>query len=103
MVLAVVTTPKVAGVCTPTDGVFQFTITLLLGVDRFMSQMRSMTNLIGNGVATIVVSKWEREFDEDRATRLLNGWPDNGERYRREIADHADSRPTHDGADLRGR
>jgi aerobic C4-dicarboxylate transport protein len=50
-------------------------ITLLLGVDRFMSQMRSLTNLIGNGVATIVVAKWERELDEDRATRILNGAP----------------------------
>jgi len=48
-------------------------ITLLLGVDRFMSQMRSLTNLIGNGVATIVVAKWEREFDEDKAARSLNG------------------------------
>ena len=38
-------------------------ITLLLGIDRFMSQIRSMTNLIGNGVATIVVAKWENEFD----------------------------------------
>src|SRR6202035_401863 len=50
-------------------------ITLLLGVDRFMSQMRSLTNLIGNGVATIVVAKWEREIDEDLATRVLNGGP----------------------------
>ena len=50
-------------------------ITLLLGVDRFMSQMRSLTNLIGNGVATIVVAKWERELDEDRVTRILNGAP----------------------------
>jgi aerobic C4-dicarboxylate transport protein len=48
-------------------------IALLLGVDRFMSQMRSLTNLIGNGVATIVVAKWERELDVERATRLLNG------------------------------
>jgi aerobic C4-dicarboxylate transport protein len=48
-------------------------ITLLLGVDRFMSQMRSLTNLIGNGVATIVVAKWEREFDEDRGAFVLNG------------------------------
>jgi aerobic C4-dicarboxylate transport protein len=47
-------------------------ITLLLDVDRFMSQMRSLTNLIGHGVATIVVAKWEREFDEDRAGLLLN-------------------------------
>jgi len=48
-------------------------ITLLLGVDRFMSEMRSVTNLIGNGVATIVVAKWENEFDAERAARVLNG------------------------------
>jgi aerobic C4-dicarboxylate transport protein len=48
-------------------------IALLLGVDRFMSEMRSITNLIGNGVATIVVSKWEKEFDEARAESVLNG------------------------------
>jgi aerobic C4-dicarboxylate transport protein len=48
-------------------------IALLLGVDRFMSEMRSITNLIGNGVATVVVSKWENEFDAERAQRVLNG------------------------------
>lgn len=48
-------------------------IALLLGVDRFMSEMRSITNLIGNGVATIVVSKWENAFDAKRAERVLNG------------------------------
>jgi aerobic C4-dicarboxylate transport protein len=47
-------------------------IALLLGVDRFMSEMRSITNLIGNGVATVVVSKWENEFDAERARRVLN-------------------------------
>lgn len=46
---------------------------MILGVDRFMSEMRSITNLIGNGVATIVVSKWEGEFDAERARRILNG------------------------------
>jgi len=48
-------------------------ITLLLGVDRFMSQMRSLTNLIGNGVATIVIAKWENEFDGTRSTNVLAG------------------------------
>ncbi len=48
-------------------------LTLLLGVDRFMSEMRALTNLVGNGVATIVVAKWERELDEDRMMRVLNG------------------------------
>ncbi len=48
-------------------------IALLLGVDRFMSQMRSLTNLAGNGVAAIVVARWEREFDPIQADRVLNG------------------------------
>jgi aerobic C4-dicarboxylate transport protein len=54
-------------------------ITLLLGVDRFMSEMRSLTNLVGNGVATIVVAKWEGEFDTARARRILNNetWVDD--------------------------
>jgi aerobic C4-dicarboxylate transport protein len=48
-------------------------ITLLLGVDRFMSEMRALTNLVGNGVATIVVAIWEGEFDREQANRVLNG------------------------------
>jgi aerobic C4-dicarboxylate transport protein len=48
-------------------------ITLLLGVDRFMSEMRSFTNLIGNGVATIVVARLEGEFDAERAQLVLSG------------------------------
>jgi aerobic C4-dicarboxylate transport protein len=47
-------------------------ITLLLGVDRFMSEMRSLTNLIGNGVATIVIAKWEGQFDSERARYVLS-------------------------------
>jgi aerobic C4-dicarboxylate transport protein len=50
-------------------------LTLLLGVDRFMSEMRALTNLVGNGVATIVVAKWENEFDAERARKVLNGEP----------------------------
>ncbi len=48
-------------------------IALILGVDRFMSEMRSITNLIGNGVATVVVSKWEGEFDAVRAGKVFSG------------------------------
>ncbi len=48
-------------------------LTLLLGVDRFMSEMRALTNLVGNGVATIVVAKWENEFDAERARSVLDG------------------------------
>lgn len=47
-------------------------ITLLLGVDRFMSEMRALTNLVGNGVATIVVSRWEGQFDVARARYVLS-------------------------------
>jgi Na+/H+-dicarboxylate symporter len=38
-----------------------------------MSEMRSITNIIGNGVATIVISRWEGEFDGERARAVLSG------------------------------
>jgi aerobic C4-dicarboxylate transport protein len=41
-------------------------LAILLGVDRFMSEARAITNLIGNGVATIVIAKSEKEFDEEK-------------------------------------
>src|SRR5947207_4422712 len=47
-------------------------IALILGVDRFMSEARALTNLIGNGVATVVVSKWEGALDRDRMRQVLN-------------------------------
>ena len=40
-------------------------LALILGIDRFMSEARSLTNFIGNGVATIVVAAWEQELDRD--------------------------------------
>ncbi|GAU82465.1 dicarboxylate/amino acid:cation symporter [Bosea sp. BIWAKO-01] len=46
-------------------------IALILGIDRFMSEARALTNLIGNGVATIVVAKWENSLDERRMQRIL--------------------------------
>ena len=46
-------------------------LTLLLGVDRFMSEARSITNFIGNAVATLIVSKWEGALDEPRAQAIL--------------------------------
>jgi aerobic C4-dicarboxylate transport protein len=36
-------------------------LALLVGIDRFMSECRALTNIIGNGVATVVISRWERE------------------------------------------
>ena len=48
-------------------------LTLLLGVDRFMSEARALTNIVGNAVATIVVSRWEGELDVDHAKGVLDG------------------------------
>ena len=45
---------------------------LLLGVDRFINEARAVTNIIGNGIATITVARWEKAFDEQRATAILN-------------------------------
>jgi aerobic C4-dicarboxylate transport protein len=39
-------------------------LAILLGIDKFMSECRALTNLIGNGVATIVISRWEGELDK---------------------------------------
>jgi aerobic C4-dicarboxylate transport protein len=47
-------------------------IALILGVDRFMSEARALTNLVGNGVATVVVSKWEGALDVARMNRHLD-------------------------------
>jgi aerobic C4-dicarboxylate transport protein len=51
-------------------------IALILGIDRFMSEARALTNLIGNGVATVVVSKWENALDETRMHQVLNNETD---------------------------
>lgn len=59
--LAVVPTIPVAG------------LALILGIDRFMSEARAITNFIGNGVATIVVSRWEGELDKAKMSEALNG------------------------------
>ena len=48
-------------------------LALILGVDRFMSEARSLTNFIGNGVAAVVVSRWENELDLEVLRRELNG------------------------------
>lgn len=48
-------------------------LALLIGVDRFMSEARAIVNLIGNGVATIVVSKSEKEFDQSKYDEVIHG------------------------------
>ncbi len=46
-------------------------IALILGIDRFMSECRALTNFIGNAVATVVVSRWENGIDEQRFSTIL--------------------------------
>jgi aerobic C4-dicarboxylate transport protein len=41
-------------------------LAILLGIDKFMSECRALTNLVGNGVATVVISRWEGELDADK-------------------------------------
>jgi aerobic C4-dicarboxylate transport protein len=48
-------------------------LALILGIDRFMSEARALTNLVGNGVATLVVAKWCNELDENRMRSVLAG------------------------------
>jgi aerobic C4-dicarboxylate transport protein len=57
--LSVVPTVPVAG------------MTLILGVDRFMSECRALTNFIGNAVATVVVSRWQNALDTERLAQVL--------------------------------
>ena len=47
-------------------------LALILGIDRFMSEARSLTNFIGNGVAAIVVSHWEKELDRKKLNQELS-------------------------------
>ena len=44
---------------------------LILGIDRFMSMFRALVNMIGNGVATVVIARWEKELDRERLRRSL--------------------------------
>ena len=48
-------------------------LALILGIDRFMSEARSLTNFVGNGVATLVVSHWEKELDHAVLEKELKG------------------------------
>jgi len=54
-------------------------LALLVGIDKFMSECRALTNVIGNGVATIVVSRWEKELDHVKFRRVMAHPLENGE------------------------
>jgi len=46
-------------------------LAILLGIDKFMSECRALTNLVGNGVATVVISRWEGELDKDHLHKVM--------------------------------
>ncbi len=48
-------------------------VSLIVGIDRFMSEARALTNFSGNAVATLLIGKWVGEYDRDRAELVLNG------------------------------
>ncbi len=48
-------------------------MTLILGVDKFMSECRALTNLVGNAVATVVVARWEKQLDSQQLQDALDG------------------------------
>ena len=48
---------------------------IILGVDRFLSECRALTNFIGNAVATVVVSRWEGALDRGKLKTALDGRP----------------------------
>jgi len=46
-------------------------LAILLGIDKFMSECRALTNLVGNGVAAVVISRWESELDVERLNKVM--------------------------------
>jgi aerobic C4-dicarboxylate transport protein len=48
-------------------------LALLIGIDRFMSEARAITNLIGNALAAVVVARWDNGLNVQQMTRVLNG------------------------------
>jgi aerobic C4-dicarboxylate transport protein len=58
-------------------------LAILVGIDKFMSECRALTNLIGNGVATVVISRWEGELDADKLHSAMAHPVDIGEAMER--------------------
>jgi aerobic C4-dicarboxylate transport protein len=69
---------------------------LLLGVDRFMSEARAITNTIGNAVGTMAIARWVGALDQDRMQRVLNGDSSPEEMRALYEEDEADERPLGD-------
>ncbi len=54
-------------------------LALLVGIEKFMSECRALTNVVGNGVATLVVSRWQGELDVEKMRRVMQKPPENSE------------------------
>ncbi len=67
----------------------------ILGIDRFMSEARALTNFAGNAVATVLVGTWTKEFDRDQANRVFSGQAPFDEATL--IDDHSDTPKDPDG------
>jgi aerobic C4-dicarboxylate transport protein len=50
-------------------------VMIIMGIDRFLSECRALTNFIGNAVAAIVVSRWEGALDRDKLKAAMRGQP----------------------------
>ena len=61
-------------------------LALLLGIDKFMSEVRALTNLVGNGVATVVISRWEGELDAEALHETMAHPVTLGEEFERQPA-----------------
>jgi aerobic C4-dicarboxylate transport protein len=53
-------------------------LALLVGIEKFMSECRALTNVVGNGVATLVVSRWQGELDVENMRRVMESRAENG-------------------------
>jgi aerobic C4-dicarboxylate transport protein len=66
-------------------------LALIIGIDRFMSEARALTNLIGNGVGTVVIAKWDNALDARRMKRILDGLAPDDEQPERILIEQAHS------------
>ncbi len=70
-------------------------LALILGIDRFMSEARALTNTIGNGVATLVVAKWSGELDMQRLQKVLNNETVEDAQAPEAVLDRSDAKMHH--------
>jgi aerobic C4-dicarboxylate transport protein len=68
-------------------------LALILGIDRFMSEARALTNFIGNSVATLVVAKWCKALDTNKLTAVLNGETSDEANVPEQVLDDAQDPP----------